>query len=211
MKGFAEMGFDLTETLPESENGDHSDLEGSCRLDSPSQERSLPAVGSDLNQELAASSPIDIPSAFNTNGHSATRSTPPNPLFAACNDESDNFDAKVYRKSSDPMHSVNLIPTKNRVEKSALLLRLQAAQERGDLPMPPSTREVGLDNASSLSKDVDWEEDEDRGPGRRHSDGQQQYEALNGTHEKLKRESMFENAKNRAINNVFVTQTQFED
>ena len=26
MKGFAEMGFDLTETLPESENGDHSEF-----------------------------------------------------------------------------------------------------------------------------------------------------------------------------------------
>ena len=233
MKGFAEMGFDLTEILPESENGVTdvtTEFEGSCvvqGLDSPSrEEQSLPAVGSDLSQEIAASSPIDIPSDLSTNGHSATCNTPPNQLYAACDDELlDNFDAPVHRKSSDPMQSVNLLPAKNRVEKSALLLRLQAAQERGDLPIPPSSREVGLHDTPPLSRDVDWEDDDDQAPGRRYSDGQQQYRAFNGTHEKLKRESTLlkersilmkhkENSIGRMLilnDNVFVTQTQFED
>lgn len=203
MKGFAEMGFDLIATDTDEggwgrqdSNGDCSDLESSGvvhKLDSPVLERAVATIKADVRQE-AASSPIDLPSEFTTNGHSASQEEQPNinPFYNGFTDSSTPAD----REPSEPMQSsVNLVPASSRVVKSALLLRLQATQERNDSPLPPATTvETGShDPLPPLSKDVDWEREPQydhhmEGSGESH-ESRPQYEAFKCTHEKLKRES----------------------
>lgn len=150
LKGFAEMAFDTVEVQEEEKNCECSDLDR-CALppevSSTWHEWPLPRQGGGPSTDLFLPPP-SLATSSSHNGHTAARSemevwtemgpsttgaVSSNGITAPCSQrELSPMD------SCDPLQSASLIPQVHRVEKSALLLRLIAAQERGNTDTAPA-------------------------------------------------------------------------